>query len=93
MKLFLSRVPQQQTEIETDDFCVSGNTLLTRNAVYPASQSPNARPTLSLVTPDKVDYVSPDSQKVSIDVFLILYPLQAFCVALHFAVLQKVTAS
>lgn len=75
----LSRVPHQQTATQTT--FVSLETLPTRNAVYPGSQSPNAKPILGLLTPNKVDYVAPDNQKFSICLFLILYPIRLF--ALH----------
>lgn len=49
---------------------------LTGNAVYPASQSPNAKPTLDstyflVLTPDQVDYVAPANQMFSICLFLV----------------------
>lgn len=57
---------------------------LTSKAVYPGSQSPNTKPTLSsilislfLLTPNKVDYVALVDQIFCICLFLVLYSLFA----------------
>ena len=62
----------------------SGVLLLTINAVYPVSQPPNPKPTLDLLTPNKVDYVASANQIFSVHLclFLILYPMKVFCIVL-----------
>lgn len=50
--------------------------------MYPASQSPNAKPTLNstyflVLTPDQVDYVAPANQVFSICLFLVRYFLSS----------------
>lgn len=71
---------------------------LTRNAVYPVSQSPNTKPTLGsilislfLLTLNKVDLRPPGNQIFPIVSFLffILYPIKAFCLMPCFAILPK----
>lgn len=48
---------------------------LIRHAVYPVSQSPNAKSALGLLTPDKADSVAPACQMFAICVFLVLQSL------------------
>ena len=59
---------------------------LTRNVVYPVSQSPNTKPALGsilislyLLTLNKVDFVVPANQIFSICLFLVLYSLSYKC--------------
>ena len=60
--------------------------------IYPVSQSPNAKPTLGLIslfllTLNKIDCVIPANQTFSLFLILILYPIKAFCFLLHFSIL------
>ena len=62
-------------------------------AVYLVSPSPKAKPTLGLLTPNKVDDVAPANQLFSVFFFLVLYSLSCKSVLspAQFAVLQMET--
>lgn len=56
-----------------DNFHVPINVPPTRNALYPIRQSPNAKPTLVLPTPNKVMIMWPQSIRYFQFFFLVLY--------------------
>lgn len=64
---------------------------LTRNAVDPDSQSPNTKPTLSLLTSNEVDYVALANEIFSICLFHVpfLYPIKASCFSTIFCYSPK----
>lgn len=60
---------------------------LTRNTIYPVSQSPNAKLNVGLLTPNKADYVAPANHVFYFFLSYSLFFMKAFSCLSHFAVL------